>query len=504
MNTRITPAIKGSYEFRKHYYKEVGNLKDNGEEYDCAVFLDTLPEVKYWVRNIERRERHSFWLQTTTDKFYPDFVCLLNDGRYLVVEYKGEDLWTNDDSREKRDLGRALGKAQQRKLSFCHAQGSGHGRDKDQNTTKYLRNPKFFGEGNITLSPLNEIIKADIEEAFDALIKDTVEPWIFFNSHGVHTRKADGRSISISGVEYSGTAVLVFWNGFIDAHIKKVSRELIESTRLKAIERNISILDALTDCLTHLHAMIVKVFHKMAGIDQRLRGKGFPKSVQRTEVQPRIDTNYEIIKALVDAEIRCINQPTWERWQRMEKGEWITGRELVALWQIQDFELFDYLKKGLQAYTRHGKRIVDVDNLERRLKYSSIEEAILEIRMEENRVNGIEAGRLTPKGKAFLPSDAITLPLPGPMPIRKRDTEAEAKELLKEEEVVYPTNDTIVLDFSLPLDSAKAQTMIDEAKRYLFKMSEAETFGKSHGPPSSRRTKATIRRRRQSKRYILI
>jgi type III restriction enzyme len=94
-----------SFHFKKHYYKEVGNLKDSGEEFDCAVFLDTLPEVKFWVRNIERRERHSFWLQTTTDKFYPDFVCLLNDRRYLVVEYKGERDWTNDDSKEKRTLG---------------------------------------------------------------------------------------------------------------------------------------------------------------------------------------------------------------------------------------------------------------------------------------------------------------------------------------------------------------------------------------------------------------
>jgi type III restriction enzyme len=100
-NTRY----QGSYQFQKHYYKEVGNMKDTGEEFECAKFLDTLPEVKFWVRNIERRERHSFSLQTTTDKFYPDFVCMLKDGRYLVVEYKGEDRWTNDDSREKRTLG---------------------------------------------------------------------------------------------------------------------------------------------------------------------------------------------------------------------------------------------------------------------------------------------------------------------------------------------------------------------------------------------------------------
>jgi type III restriction enzyme len=44
-------------------------------------------------------------LQTSTDKFYPDFVAELTDGRILVVEYKGEDRWTNDDSREKRAIG---------------------------------------------------------------------------------------------------------------------------------------------------------------------------------------------------------------------------------------------------------------------------------------------------------------------------------------------------------------------------------------------------------------
>jgi len=96
---------QGSYVFQKHYYKEVGNLKNSGEEFDCAKYLDTLPEMKFWVRNLERRERHSFWLQTITDRFYPDFVCLLNDGRYLVIEYKGEDRWTDNDSREKRALG---------------------------------------------------------------------------------------------------------------------------------------------------------------------------------------------------------------------------------------------------------------------------------------------------------------------------------------------------------------------------------------------------------------
>jgi type III restriction enzyme len=96
---------RGMYPFQKHFYPQVGDLEDHGEEFQCAVYLDRLPEVKTWVRNLERRPHHSFWLQTSTDRFYPDFVCLLNDGRYLAVEYKGVDRWSNDDSREKRTIG---------------------------------------------------------------------------------------------------------------------------------------------------------------------------------------------------------------------------------------------------------------------------------------------------------------------------------------------------------------------------------------------------------------
>ena len=91
--------------FNKHYYPKVGELESEGEEFLCAQFIDQMEEIEFWVRNLERQENFSFWLQTPTDKFYPDFVCKLKDGRYLVIEYKGADRWSNDDSKEKRRLG---------------------------------------------------------------------------------------------------------------------------------------------------------------------------------------------------------------------------------------------------------------------------------------------------------------------------------------------------------------------------------------------------------------
>jgi type III restriction enzyme len=96
---------EGNFRFRKHYFQNIGELKPEGEEFECAVLLDNMPQVKYWVRNLERRENSSFWLQTASDRFYPDFVAMLEDERILVVEYKGEDRWSNDDSREKRGVG---------------------------------------------------------------------------------------------------------------------------------------------------------------------------------------------------------------------------------------------------------------------------------------------------------------------------------------------------------------------------------------------------------------
>jgi type III restriction enzyme len=95
------------YRFRKHYYPLPGELKEDitAEETACAIELDRLDEVTRWVRNLERQPDASFWLPTSTDRFYPDFVAELNDGRLLAVEYKGGDRYSNDDSREKRDIG---------------------------------------------------------------------------------------------------------------------------------------------------------------------------------------------------------------------------------------------------------------------------------------------------------------------------------------------------------------------------------------------------------------
>ncbi|KCZ92205.1 DEAD/DEAH box helicase [Hyphomonas johnsonii] len=93
---------RGGHRFQKHYFKEIGDLNERGEEFQCAQYLDNHKDVRYWVRNVDRKP-NAFWLQLPSGKFYPDFVALLTDGRIMAVEYKGAHLM--EESRDKLRIG---------------------------------------------------------------------------------------------------------------------------------------------------------------------------------------------------------------------------------------------------------------------------------------------------------------------------------------------------------------------------------------------------------------
>lgn len=111
----------GHWRFKKHYYALPGDLHPDAaqEETACAIEIDGLSEVKHWVRNLSQQPKHSFWLPTSTDRFYPDFVAQLEDGRLFVVEYKSQKDYSNDDSKEKRTIGEVWAAASPERCVFA-------------------------------------------------------------------------------------------------------------------------------------------------------------------------------------------------------------------------------------------------------------------------------------------------------------------------------------------------------------------------------------------------
>ena len=78
-----------------HYYPVVGEL-DSGDEIKMAWHLENLCDrgiLSFWVRNLVRKGHASFFLQKATDRFHPDFLAKLPDGRIIAIETKGDNGW---------------------------------------------------------------------------------------------------------------------------------------------------------------------------------------------------------------------------------------------------------------------------------------------------------------------------------------------------------------------------------------------------------------------------
>ncbi|AMO58251.1 restriction endonuclease subunit R [Endozoicomonas montiporae] len=131
------PYYSGRYLFQKHFFDRIEDLKADGEEFNCACVIDSLPEVKHWVRNLVKQPHAAFWLPLAEGKFYPDFVVELNDGRMLVVEYKGENLKTSDDSREKDAVGQLWARTSNGQCLFLMAVKED---DQGRDVTQQIRN----------------------------------------------------------------------------------------------------------------------------------------------------------------------------------------------------------------------------------------------------------------------------------------------------------------------------------------------------------------------------
>ena len=104
-------------EFNKNYYEKIDKL--NGEELEFVrrLDLDTLPNIKYWVRSREKID--PFYIQGwKKGKFYPDFVAVTNKGKIIVLEWKGEDRVSNEDTKYKVEIGDIWEKLGNGKLNF--------------------------------------------------------------------------------------------------------------------------------------------------------------------------------------------------------------------------------------------------------------------------------------------------------------------------------------------------------------------------------------------------
>jgi len=121
---------RGKFSFKKHFLEPVPHIDggDGGEEFQCAMAIESQSNVKHWLRNISRHPA-SFRLPLAEGWTYPDFVAELDDGRFLIVEYKGAHLLNDPATKEKRLIGELWEKSMGEKGLYIMAVKDDDGRD---------------------------------------------------------------------------------------------------------------------------------------------------------------------------------------------------------------------------------------------------------------------------------------------------------------------------------------------------------------------------------------
>jgi type III restriction enzyme len=121
----------GLLPLKRHFFPVIGNLKNAGEEFECAEFIaNQLSGVEWWVRNVERKPT-SFWLQTASDRFYPDFLLKMENGPLVAIEYKGAHIADGRDSQEKQRIGDLWARRSEGRCRFVWVENKNWGAIKD-------------------------------------------------------------------------------------------------------------------------------------------------------------------------------------------------------------------------------------------------------------------------------------------------------------------------------------------------------------------------------------
>jgi superfamily II DNA or RNA helicase len=114
----ITLASDSTQEFNKNYYSKIDKLNKEEETFVGRLDLDTLPNIKFWIRNTEKKDRFFYLQGWRRNKFYPDFIALTSKGNILALEWKGEDRVSNEDTRYKEEIARVWEQMGKDKLHF--------------------------------------------------------------------------------------------------------------------------------------------------------------------------------------------------------------------------------------------------------------------------------------------------------------------------------------------------------------------------------------------------
>lgn len=189
------------------------------------------------------------------------------------------------------------------------------------NSAKGKSGMSLYWETNCEHSAIYPIIQKKFKDEFTDLIQFQVSPWIFMNtSVGLNVKKANGKAIRYEGIKFKGSPEQVFWNGYIEPFLEKLIFDLIETGIEQSTSRRYDLEPVLNEIQELLRLGVSNVYFKMADIDSKLLGNGYPQNVSLKNTDRYIQRMEVFINRRIESERKLHRSvPIWERFYENNK-----------------------------------------------------------------------------------------------------------------------------------------------------------------------------------------
>lgn len=154
-------------------------------------------------------------------------------------------------------------------------------------------------------SPLFGLIQPLVEREWIRLDRDQLTPWILLTAGPpFQVKDFHGHSISYQGILFDGSPRQVFWSRYIEPFLEDLTLRVFDEVLRVAAARNQDPRLPLREAAGLLKSVVRRAFHRMAEIDRRLRGRGYPLSVPIKNVDGHIASVETFVMERLQAELK--------------------------------------------------------------------------------------------------------------------------------------------------------------------------------------------------------
>lgn len=161
-------------------------------------------------------------------------------------------------------------------------------------------------------TPLYPIIEKIVDDAWVKLDREQITPWAFMNA-GPKFAVSDfyGKTISYQGILFEGSPRQVFWSRYIEPFLEDLAVKVVAETLRLTTEKKQDPRLCLPEAAGLLKSVARRAFERMADIDRRLRGRGFPQNVPLRSIASELGAVEAFIDRRVASELAMFRPKFW-------------------------------------------------------------------------------------------------------------------------------------------------------------------------------------------------